>query len=245
MVYRSDNSDIGELKCIWRQVFGDSQDLIDKFFQCVYDESYVYVWRENGKTVSASYMIPTMDGGMYLYALATLPDYRRRGIMKELIVRCIEEAKKLGAGYIFLIPSEEGLCAYYSQFGFDSVMPIRRTEFEQSFLWEEISLAEYNGITDNTEYPVRDETVKFGPQVKEFVMYEHISEGHKTVKIICDGAVAGAALMNVEDNLHIIHYSLKNETCINVVVSGNTQGTVMAAKLNGKVPDNIMGYIPF
>ena len=109
-------SDILALKTIWHNIFGDDTADIDRFFQTLYVNKNTLIWKDSDKVVSMLYMLP-YEHSIYLYALATLPDYRGRGIMTSLINEACKRAANQGANALFLIPAE-GMEAYYEQFGF-------------------------------------------------------------------------------------------------------------------------------
>jgi ribosomal protein S18 acetylase RimI-like enzyme len=61
------------------------------------------------------------DGrNIIVFALAVLPEYRRRGIARRLMLKCIEESKRLGKGKILLM-CKSGLIGYYERMGFAHV----------------------------------------------------------------------------------------------------------------------------
>ncbi len=109
-------SDIPALKTIWHNVFGDDLADIDRFFQTLYANKNTLIWKDSDKLVSMLYMLP-YEHNVYLYALATLPEYRGCGIMKKLINEACQRAAKQGAKGVFLIPAE-GMETYYERFGF-------------------------------------------------------------------------------------------------------------------------------
>ena len=110
------NSDIPQLKVLWQDIFGDDTKDIDEFFKKLFVHKNTLIWKANDKVVSMLYMLP-YEHSIYLYALATLPDYRGRGIMTSLINEACKIAMSQKANALFLIPAE-GMEAYYEQFGF-------------------------------------------------------------------------------------------------------------------------------
>lgn len=62
----------------------------------------------NGNTLS----------GVYLYAAATLPEYRGRGIMTELISYANNDARQNGASFCALMPASRSLFSYYEKSGY-------------------------------------------------------------------------------------------------------------------------------
>jgi hypothetical protein len=60
-------------------------------------------------------------GGIYIYAAATLPQYRRRGIMSRLIGAACSRVD-----FAALLPAGDSLYGYYSALGFAELHPLRR-----------------------------------------------------------------------------------------------------------------------
>lgn len=64
--------------------------------------------------------------GLYLCGLATIPEYRRRGLMERLIKASEEMARKDGFDLLFLIPADNHLRHYYERLGFNTAGFLRR-----------------------------------------------------------------------------------------------------------------------
>ncbi len=119
---------VEELKILWKEVFGDSDIYLESFFSKIYEEKNTFVHCVNGKIVAALYMVPydicmgkRQYRIMYLYALATKPEYRRRGIMAGLIHQAHEIGKKRGYIASVLIPASRDLYMYYEKFGYNII----------------------------------------------------------------------------------------------------------------------------
>lgn len=119
---------IEELKLLWKEVFGDTDDYLESFFSGVYDETHTLVHCIDGTVVAALYMIPydicmgnQRYKAMYLYALATKEEYRGKGIMSGLIKRAHDIGRERGYIMSFLIPAGESLYQYYKKMGYDIV----------------------------------------------------------------------------------------------------------------------------
>lgn len=133
---------IAELKGLWKEAFGDSDEYLDNFFSRIYKENNTLVRCIDGKTAAALYMIPydiVMNGKhhviQYLYALATKTEYRRKGIMTELVCQAHKIGKKRGYISSVLIPACQDLYAYYQKLGYDipyyqNKLILSRTEIE-------------------------------------------------------------------------------------------------------------------
>ena len=104
MLTTPNNSDISELKALWHDIFDDDEKDIDEFFKTLFVHKNTLIWKDNNRVVSMLYMLP-YEHSIYLYALATLPDYRGRGIMTSLINEACQIATAKGYKALFLIPS--------------------------------------------------------------------------------------------------------------------------------------------
>ena len=85
--WRSD--DLPRLKALWMQCFGDSEEYIDSFYDNFLRAGACLVAETDSRPVSAMYILGNMEmfpyrqnhlSTGYAYALATLPEYRDRGI---------------------------------------------------------------------------------------------------------------------------------------------------------------------
>ena len=120
-----ETADLTQLHALWKDVFGDEEGYIDLFFSRAFAGSHPFAVVENGEVQSALYLLDCQlqsgarrYDGYYLYAAATKPQYRRRGLMRALI----EEAKafmhETGKDFIVLVPATKPLYDYYEKFGF-------------------------------------------------------------------------------------------------------------------------------
>ncbi len=135
---------------LWSLVFGDEWEYLEDFFNTFFpdphlsgpnaetgcmtsDGNRILFVCDGERVISQLFMIPYEIGGMrekaaYLYALATHPDYRGRGLMGELIRKAQQLVRESGMAGAFLIPAEETLKGYYEGYGFCAQEPSRQTE---------------------------------------------------------------------------------------------------------------------
>ncbi len=117
--------DLTQLHTLWKDVFGDEDGYIDLFFARAFPGCHTFAVTENGEVQSVLYLLncrlqagKKLYDGYYLYAAATKPQYRRKGLMRSLI----EEAKafmhETGKDFIVLLPASRPLYDYYEKFGF-------------------------------------------------------------------------------------------------------------------------------
>ena len=117
---------IPALKAIWAASFPeDPPEAIEDFFaRCFRPEECLTAF-EGGEPVSMVFLLPALyqRGGkafpvQYIYAAATLPAWRGRGIFGALLRGALEEGRRRGQFASFLHPGEPSLAAYYGRFGY-------------------------------------------------------------------------------------------------------------------------------
>ena len=128
--------DYKELKSIWLEVFdeADSDKYADMFLLHHSDYSGL-ACREEGKIVSMLFLIPCFwDGvaGYYVYACATLPQFRGEGYMKMLLDAAFEKAQKEKAFGLVLIPANLSLFDFYGKCGFQIFSQIAEYTFVET-----------------------------------------------------------------------------------------------------------------
>lgn len=131
------------LRALWQIVFGDSEDYIDGFFDRFLTPGACVVAEVEGKVVSAMYIIPgvtaypyrknTLSAG-YTYALATLPEYRGRGI-GTAVYKAASDAALQRADAACVLPAESGLYPFYeAAAGARAFSAVREARFQKSEL---------------------------------------------------------------------------------------------------------------
>ncbi len=118
---------------LWKDTFHDSNHYIKLVFDTYYRPENAFTVYD-GELLIASllgveYEFQRKDKngnrkiyrGFYLCGLATHPDYRRRGIMGELMKQAEESAKTRGFDIAFLIPADDHLRSYYEGKGYATV----------------------------------------------------------------------------------------------------------------------------
>ncbi|MCD7828410.1 MAG: GNAT family N-acetyltransferase [Clostridiales bacterium] len=200
--YKAIAGDYDELKHLWMSVFGDDSETVDFFLENTADFGKIYAYRENGKIVSAFYIIDssiTIDStehkAAYLYGAATLPEYRGRGIMSDMIKYASDWLKKTGFDYLFLYPATDNLYGFYENLGFETAfrsvritVPAELPECEKGNFFK-TSLDYYS----MREYIPSDAYVNFPNEFLDFAVYCADKFG------ICESAV-----FDDEDKVFII-----------------------------------------
>lgn len=126
-----------EIECreLWQRVFGDDRDFIDLFLTEVYrPENMLVRCDETGHVVAMLHIVEIeteLGPTAYLYAIATDEAWRGRGLASSLVEEAVDTARSRGMAAAMLIPSHEGLKAFYGRLGFEeSAFPL---DFSEGF----------------------------------------------------------------------------------------------------------------
>ena len=154
-------NEIDRLKELWIKTFQDEKDYVDYYFENVYSEETTFVYRVNGIIAAVLYAIPykikcdeCIEDVLYLYALATEPEYRNKGIMTELLEEAYQYSKEKGYAGCILIPADKELCNFYKIRGYEEISHTKTgiipeekwIEIEKKYKLVQIQLSEYKII---------------------------------------------------------------------------------------------------
>ncbi len=249
---------------IFNTCFPGEAKFADWFFTKVYNFENTLVYEENNQIIAALQMIPVRltDGEMeytssYLYGVGTLPEYRGKGIMAQIINHSFEIDKNNGTDYSILIVQEQSLLDYYKRFGFEKYFSISENESEVNndvIDFRKIERYDFEGI--NSVYSKNCNSVIHSIRDKIhcdalFDMYGETSFVHETDGIIdsyvfgyftedkfvaseCMGKNSAALANSVA-----LYHSKKSYRC---VFPGNEKFIGMIKSINTPVKD-IEGYI--
>lgn len=228
-----EQTDVKELRELWSEVFHDEDWYLDLFFKNIFDRKNTLVGKTEGKIVAMLYMVPyklkyenSVYDIMYLYALATNKDFRKKGIMKRLIKKSEEIVESLGYIGSFLVPAEESLVSYYENMGFDKVIGSNIYDCDS-----EVRVAEIPDIQNNMDLELNNRKNHIILSEKqEFVnnqvfLHEQFIKKNEKIKsdycyIVNDDGIRGLFRMNK----HFINYvdiiSIVNEKYIDICIDG-------------------------
>jgi len=110
---------------IWQACFGDEEGYVRFFWENGFPLCRGLVWEEEGQAVSMLFLLPgalsykkTLLPAEYVYAVATLPEFRGRGYAAALTREAALLAASEGKSALCLRPGDEGLYTYYAKLGF-------------------------------------------------------------------------------------------------------------------------------
>lgn len=140
---------IAELKKLWQEAFGDSEETLDVFFSRGFSEDRFLCIQEDGIPVSALYWFDCYLQGhklAYLYALATAKSHRGKGLASSLMAQAHACLKEQGYAGALLVPGSDDLFAFYEKMGYRTATTV--TEFpcvwaDRSVPVLELTSAEY------------------------------------------------------------------------------------------------------
>lgn len=116
-----DESRIPGLRRLWKAAFGDTDAFLDDFFTYAYGDDRCRCIEEDGRITAALYWFDcALEGAKlaYVYAVATDPAHRGRGLCKALMADTAEHLKTAGYQGILLVPQESGLIHMYAGMGY-------------------------------------------------------------------------------------------------------------------------------
>lgn len=200
MVRQATTTDREQLAYIWKIAFDDSDPYIYNFL-CRYPD-YTCLVYEVDKTVAAMlFLIPcslTNKSGYYVYACATLPEYRGKGYMASLLEHAYKKAQSEDAFGLILIPGNDALFHYYERLHFKhfselSEMVFRPKEEQEGHL-QLHSATDAVVIADIRErfYPA-DTCVGFGVPHISYITKE-VSRGNGAALSVRQNGLNGYAL---------------------------------------------------
>lgn len=131
-------ADIPQLKTLWKQGFGDSDEEIDRFFTTVWPNAGGFCAEENGAVISMVFSLPVAlaladetKKAVYLYAVTTQEKYRRQGVCKKLLSYAEKELKKKNVACMLLVPEDDHLAAYYESLGFTQTPSVQLMDMQE------------------------------------------------------------------------------------------------------------------
>lgn len=116
--------DRAALTALWRQVFGDPEDVIAAFFDALPALGIGAVAEAEGRPVGAAYVLDALAlvdaQGLerrcgYLYAVAVDPGHRHQGLGASLSREAAALSLARGAEFICTLPAEASLYAWYEE----------------------------------------------------------------------------------------------------------------------------------
>lgn len=141
--------DCRQLKALWQRSFGDSETLIDAFFATAYAPERCQFLQEGTRITAALYWLDTQYAGRtfaYIYGVATHPDYRGRGLCRDLMEKTHEQLRGEHYAGALLVPGTGELRKMYAKMGYRNCTTLSQFSCkagERPILVREIGAEEY------------------------------------------------------------------------------------------------------
>lgn len=113
--------DCEQLKALWQRSFGDEASFIDGFFATAYAPERCQFLQEGTRITAALYWLDTEYAGRkyaYIYGVATHPDYRGRGLCRNLMLKTHEQLRGEHYAGALLVPGTGALRQMYAKMGY-------------------------------------------------------------------------------------------------------------------------------
>lgn len=115
---------------LWKTAFGDTDEFLDNFFQTAFSPLRCLCALSNEETAGALYWFDvSVDNRKlaYLYAVATHPSHRGKGVCRGLMTAAHTLLKEQGYAGALLVPQTESLREMYSGFDYRSCTTVSET----------------------------------------------------------------------------------------------------------------------
>ena len=117
-----------QVKALWKICFDDSEEFVEMYFRLRYKTEVNVAIQSGDEVISALQMLPypmTFGGETvqtsYISGACTHPDFRSKGVMRELLSQSFARMLRNGVYFSTLIPAEPWLFDYYAHMGYASV----------------------------------------------------------------------------------------------------------------------------
>ena len=110
-----------QLRRLWKLAFGDSEDFLDLFFSRIFSpERCHYLTRESQVAAALYWFDIECDNQKfaYLYAVATHPNHRGRGLCRDLMAETQDLLTAKDYAGILLVPQDDALRRMYRKMGY-------------------------------------------------------------------------------------------------------------------------------
>lgn len=215
---------------VWKTCFGDSEEVISYYIDNRMTKENMLGVFGDGRLISMSCFLDCTyhlenekTAARYVYAVATLPDYRGRGLASNLI----KQGKSLWNEPLILSPADEGLYSCYEKMGFERRFFEKKEIFDtdsgngenlfddKEYILEDVSAKEYKKLRD--EAFLCEGYVEWSEEAVSFALSFYCFTGGHAAKIRPENAVILYDIMG--DELCVTETTLKGEKKKEVLIA--------------------------
>lgn len=172
-------SDDPGISALWQAAFGDPPEAVDAFFGA-FPACRSYVSEEAGEIAAMVHALPqvlrtgTDLPAAYIYAVATKPEFRGRGLCRGLMAYAEADLKSRGFSAAVLAPAEPDLFRFYGGMGYAAVFTRTRTPWDGTGV--PVSAAQYAQLRETLlpgPHMAYDETIlAYAQQIYDLTFYK-------------------------------------------------------------------------
>ena len=117
-------AEVPQVRALWKLVFSESDRFLDNFFAAAFaPERCLCAWEGAELAGMLHWMGASRETDRYgyLYAVATHPDHRGKGVCRRLMAACHELLAKQGCAGALLYPQDDGVRQMYAGMGYRNI----------------------------------------------------------------------------------------------------------------------------
>lgn len=186
MIQFADHASRQQVREMWKTVFGDPDDYMAVYFRHKYRDENTLIYMVGDKAAASLQMLPygfTFCGSeipvYYLSGVSTLPEFRNRGFVRQLLEKSFDVAARNGVPLMLLVPQEEWLLEFYDRFGFAPTFDKGKTDLPSlGKLVEEYhsdlhaAFREFNSLFAQNDMTVQKTFDDFRAMVEEGALFD-------------------------------------------------------------------------
>ena len=173
-------ADIPALRALWQLAFGDSDAYVDNFFNTYYRPERMLLLEEKGRLLTmtawfdTAFVLPGRGDyrAAYLYAVATHPDARGRGLAGQLLTWADDFFRSLNIPAVTTVPAEPSLHNFFGANGFRECFSHREVTLPRTQPQSDLSL---EPVSPQVYAELREIFLQDGPHIalsEEAVAYQ-------------------------------------------------------------------------
>ncbi len=123
----ANEGEIPKLKALWHTCFGDEWSYIDFYFANGFCAEQTVVLKLADEPVAMLTLLPVtlqtprgQHRGQYVYAVATAPEHRGKGLMQTLMTAVDQAMTANGDDFLCLVPASKSLFSLYERVGYQT-----------------------------------------------------------------------------------------------------------------------------
>jgi len=180
MIQFADEHTTPIVRQMWKTCFGDTDQFLDIYFRYKYKPENTLIYFEEGEAVASLQMLPYTITFYeheipfaYLAGLCTLPEYRNRGFMGQLICEAHKIIIQRNIPLAILIPAEDWLYGFYEKYGYVKVFerddnPIPIKDIIETYPDEKEAYQEFDSLFRPLDFCVQKKETDFKAIIEDY-----------------------------------------------------------------------------